>query len=103
MATTPVKTHTGTYGRPYGRRTAAGTGTGTAEGTAEPVEQVRLWPPGGRGRHRRPRPRKVLLVAGGLALAAGALSLVRLTPDSPVPGIGTAEADPRLEPTAEST
>ncbi|MEU5596217.1 hypothetical protein [Streptomyces sp. NPDC020298] len=49
-----------------------------------------------RGRHRKPRPRKVLLAAGGLALAAGALSLVRMAPDSGVGAPGTAEAEPRL-------
>ncbi|MFF7353313.1 MULTISPECIES: hypothetical protein [Streptomyces] len=48
-----------------------------------------------RGRHRKPRPRKVLLAAGGLALAAGALSLLRVTPDSGVGVPGTAEAEPR--------
>ncbi|MGI5377817.1 hypothetical protein ACQEV2_26935 [Streptomyces sp. CA-251387] len=47
-----------------------------------------------RGRHRRPRPRKVLLAAGGLALAAGALSLVRLTPDSDVTGVEAADSAP---------
>ncbi|WP_019072860.1 hypothetical protein [Streptomyces hokutonensis] len=47
-----------------------------------------------RGRHRRPRPRKVLLAFGGLAVAAGVLSLVRLTPESGVGGVGTAEAEP---------
>ncbi|MFE0456100.1 hypothetical protein ACFW2D_33450 [Streptomyces sp. NPDC058914] len=56
-----------------------------------------------RGRHRRPRSRKVLFAAGGLALAAGALSLIRLTPDAGVGGVDTAEAGPRLEPTAHST
>ncbi|MGW7409167.1 hypothetical protein ACWGI9_36675 [Streptomyces sp. NPDC054833] len=50
-----------------------------------------------RGRHRRPRPRKALLVAGGLALAAGVLSLVRMSPDSGVGGPGAAEAEPRLD------
>jgi hypothetical protein len=54
--------------------------------------------PVGRGRHRRPRPRKVLFAVGGLALAAGALSLVRMAPESGVGGIGgTAEADPRQD------
>ncbi|MET7378240.1 hypothetical protein ABZT08_05315 [Streptomyces sp. NPDC005526] len=52
------------------------------------------WNPRGRGRHRRPRPRRVLLAAGGLALAAGVLSLVRLAPESGVGGLGTAEAEP---------
>ncbi|MFF8425320.1 MULTISPECIES: hypothetical protein [unclassified Streptomyces] len=50
-----------------------------------------------RGRHRKPRPRKVLLAAGGLALAAGVLSLVRVAPDSGVGAPGTAEAEPRLD------
>ncbi|WP_254389762.1 hypothetical protein [Streptomyces sp. AC550_RSS872] len=49
---------------------------------------------GSRGRHRRPRPRKVLLAAGGLALAAGALSLVRLTPEAEVAGLGAAGTEP---------
>ncbi|MEV8432067.1 hypothetical protein [Streptomyces chartreusis] len=53
---------------------------------------------GPRGRHRRPRPRKVLLAAGGLALAAGALSLVRMSPDSGVSGLGAAESDPAPAP-----
>ncbi|CAM5313377.1 MULTISPECIES: hypothetical protein [Streptomyces] len=48
-----------------------------------------------RGRHRKPRPRKVLLAAGGLALAAGVLSLVRAAPDAGVGVPGTAEAEPR--------
>ncbi|MFM9448222.1 hypothetical protein [Streptomyces acidiscabies] len=34
-----------------------------------------------RGRHRRPRPRKVVLAAGGLAFAAGVLGLLRVVPD----------------------
>ncbi|QNP70558.1 hypothetical protein IAG44_14680 [Streptomyces roseirectus] len=40
--------------------------------------------PGGhrpRGRHRRPRPRKVFLAAGGLAFAAGVLGLLRIVPE----------------------
>ncbi|WP_254402350.1 hypothetical protein [Streptomyces sp. AC555_RSS877] len=56
---------------------------------------TRLWSP--RGRHRRPRPRKVLLAAGGLALAAGALNLLRLTPDAGVDGLATTEAEPRVD------
>lgn len=47
-----------------------------------------------RGRHRRPRPRRVFVAAGGLALAAGALSLVRLTPESVIWGMGTPGAEP---------
>ncbi|MFF9816291.1 hypothetical protein [Streptomyces sp. NPDC014006] len=49
------------------------------------------------GRHRRPRHRRVLLAVGGLALAAGALSLVRLAPESGVPGLGTAQTGPRAD------
>ncbi|MBP2049386.1 hypothetical protein J2Z21_002317 [Streptomyces griseochromogenes] len=56
-----------------------------------------------RGRHRKPRPRKVLLATGGLAIAAGVLSLVRVTPDSGVGAPGTAEAEPRLNPGAGTT
>ncbi|MFE1241511.1 hypothetical protein [Streptomyces tendae] len=48
--------------------------------TGTPTEPRYAW--GRRGRHRRPRPRRVLLAAGGLALAAGALSVVRLLPES---------------------
>ncbi len=72
--------------------------TDTTEGTGAPA---RLFGP--RGRHRRPRPRKVLLAAGGLALAAGALSLVRLTPESGLGGLGTPEAEPWLDPSGDST
>ncbi|MEU6227003.1 hypothetical protein [Streptomyces sp. NPDC047042] len=50
-----------------------------------------------RGRHRKPRPRKVLLAAGGFALAAGVLSLVRLTPDGGVDGVGRAQAQSDLD------
>ncbi|WP_406455384.1 hypothetical protein OH768_19695 [Streptomyces sp. NBC_01622] len=69
-----------------------------AEGTAD-VEPPVL----PRGRHRRPRPRKVLLAAGGLAVAAGVLSLVRLTPESGVGGVGTAEAEPSPDVDAEQS
>ncbi|MFI9242595.1 hypothetical protein ACIGXF_08380 [Streptomyces sp. NPDC053086] len=51
-----------------------------------------------RGRHRKPRPRKVLLATGGLALAAGVLSLVRVTPQPGAGAPGTAEAEPRHDP-----
>ncbi|QEU87446.1 hypothetical protein [Streptomyces viridosporus] len=47
-----------------------------------------------RGRHRRPRPRKVLPALGGLALAAGALGLVRLVSGPGGEDIGV-EAVPR--------
>ncbi|WP_445279184.1 hypothetical protein [Streptomyces sp. DSM 118148] len=59
--------------------------------------------PGHRGRHRRPRPRKVLLAAGGLALAAGVLSLVRAAPESGVGAPDTAQAEPRLDPSGAVT
>ncbi|MFE5397940.1 hypothetical protein ACFQ9U_25685 [Streptomyces sp. NPDC056568] len=52
-----------------------------------------------RGRHRRPRPRGAMVAAGGLALAAGTLSLVRLLAEpggDGVHGFG-AEAGPRVE------
>ncbi|MGJ5890809.1 hypothetical protein ACSCBZ_02510 [Streptomyces niveiscabiei] len=48
-----------------------------------------------RGRHRRPRPRKVVLAAGGLAFAAGVLGLLRVVPDGGAgtgTGVGAGEA-----------
>ncbi|MFF7374162.1 hypothetical protein ACFY96_02730 [Streptomyces massasporeus] len=60
------------------------------------------FPPRARGRHRKPRPRKVLLAAGGLALAAGALSLLRLT-SGPGTDAGTVEAGPRPDPVTTAT
>ncbi|MEV4785690.1 hypothetical protein AB0K53_09595 [Streptomyces tuirus] len=60
------------------------------------------FPPRVRGRHRKPRPRKVLLAAGGLVLAAGALSLVRLT-SGPGADAGTVEAGPRPDPVTTAT
>ncbi|MFI9174158.1 hypothetical protein [Streptomyces lincolnensis] len=86
------------------RATTPATATPPGQRTAPPeppITGTRLFTP--RGRHRRPRPRKVLLVAGGLALAAGALSLVRLTPDSGVAGLGTAEAEPRPDDSGTAT
>ncbi|MER8222408.1 hypothetical protein ABTZ58_17830 [Streptomyces sp. NPDC094143] len=57
-----------------------------------------------RGRHRKPRPRKALLAAGGLALAAGVLSLVRLTSGTgPDGGVGAVEAEPRPDPVVSGT
>ncbi|MGW0499132.1 hypothetical protein ACWD0Z_28015, partial [Streptomyces sp. NPDC003007] len=50
-----------------------------------------------RGRHRKPRPRKVLLAAGGLALATGALSLLRLA-SGPDADAGPVGARPRPDP-----
>ncbi|MFD4572246.1 hypothetical protein ACFWNK_15120 [Streptomyces sp. NPDC058417] len=81
---------------------AAGTG-GPITGQPSPAQPWR--PVRHRGRHRKPRsPRGALFAAGGLALTAGALSLVRLAPD-PRPGAGAPEAAPRLalEPTAHDT
>ncbi|MGW1215440.1 hypothetical protein ACWD5F_38005 [Streptomyces sp. NPDC002499] len=75
-----------------GRETGSGeTGDGDTVG-GSPALGPRLF--GSTGRHRRPRPRKVLFAAGGIALAAGVLSLVRLAPESGVGGIGAAEAEP---------
>ncbi|MYQ44669.1 hypothetical protein GTW40_06235, partial [Streptomyces sp. SID4985] len=73
----------------------------TAELTESPEDTA--VPPPRRGRHRRPRPRKVLLAAGGLALAAGVLSLVRVAPESGLAGPATAEAEPQHGWGAEST
>lgn len=55
--------------------TATKPGTVTPETT--PPEPVLTRP---RGRHRKPRPRRILFAVGGLALAAGALSLLRMAP-----------------------
>ncbi|MGW1781321.1 hypothetical protein ACWCQQ_19585 [Streptomyces sp. NPDC002143] len=74
-----------------------------AQDVAGPVEADRPWAPRARGRHRRPRPRKVLFAAGGLALAAGVLSFVRLTPDpGGAGGLGTVEAEPQPDPVAST-
>ncbi|MFJ6554249.1 hypothetical protein ACIQNT_18680 [Streptomyces luteogriseus] len=58
--------------------------------------------PRARGRHRKPRPRKVLLAAGGLAVAAGALSLLRLA-SGPGTDAGSVEAGPRPDPVTTAT
>ncbi|MDT0400687.1 hypothetical protein [Streptomyces edwardsiae] len=62
-------------------------------------------PPGAsrfRGRHRKPRPRRVLLAAGSLAVAASAVTLVRLaTTQGGDPEFGT-EAGPRPVPHTDS-
>src|SRR3954468_2443383 len=65
-----------------------------------------------RGRRRRPRPRRIVFAVGGLALAAGALSLVRAghepgpggagrggaeTRQGAGQGAGRAEAEPRQD------
>ncbi|MFI7012929.1 hypothetical protein [Streptomyces sp. NPDC050164] len=59
--------------------------------------------PRSRGRHRKPRPRKALLAAGGLVLAAGALSLVRLTSGPGTDSVGTVEAEPGPGPVSTGT
>lgn len=94
-------------------RTATRTAGGARPGAARPVGDGTVRPfayaPGphgleildpevlaprpARGRHRKPRPRRALLTAGGLALAAGAFSLVRLLPEPSGGGPGTAGAD----------
>ncbi|MET7739872.1 hypothetical protein [Streptomyces sp. NPDC005385] len=70
----------------------AAAGTGDAGAGVDPL------PGSGRGRHRRPRRRRVLFATGGLALAAGVLSLARMAPES-MTGIGggggPADAEPR--------
>jgi hypothetical protein len=87
MTTTPVSGRTGSA--QAGRAAAGG----------ETVDARLGAPSRARGRHRRPRPRKALFATGGFALAVGALSLLRLTADS---GVDTAEAGPRLQPTADT-
>ncbi|MEU9069759.1 hypothetical protein AB0D60_23065 [Streptomyces sp. NPDC048306] len=79
--------------------TSTPTTGGPATGTATDVRTEPRYAWWRRGRHRRPRPRKVLLVAGGLALAAAALSVVRLLPEPGGDGgVGYgAEAAPRVD------
>ncbi|MGW1163135.1 hypothetical protein ACWD48_34080 [Streptomyces sp. NPDC002519] len=77
--------------------TAAGETTTAAPGPPGP-----LWfRPA--GRHRRPRRRRAALAIGGFALAAGALSLVRLAPEAVTGAGGTAEAEPRIDATGTAT
>ncbi|WP_415939130.1 hypothetical protein [Streptomyces sp. 039-1] len=100
--TVPVPTPTGRSGElPWAP------GVATAPDTAADVAADPLLPGSGRGRHRRPRRRRVLFAAGGLALAAGVLSLARMAPES-MTGIGggggPADAEPRGgTPTAADT
>ncbi|GHD11257.1 hypothetical protein GCM10010313_34200 [Streptomyces violarus] len=68
-----------------------------------PPAETGVFAPRVRGRHRKPRSRKVLLAAGGLALAAGALSLVRLAPGPSPDRVGTVEAEPRPDPVTTGT
>ncbi|WP_167533647.1 hypothetical protein [Streptomyces marokkonensis] len=74
----------------------------SAPHTAEPPARTGFLPRI-RGRHRKPRPRKVLLAAGGLALAAGAVSLVRLTSAPDGGGDIGVEAGPHPTPPAGTT
>ncbi|MCT9145326.1 hypothetical protein N4G67_40775, partial [Streptomyces violarus] len=85
------------------------TGAATAPRRREPAPphdppptETGLSAPRVRGRHRKPRSRKVLL-AGGLALVAGALSLVRLASGPSPDGVGTVEAEPRPDPVTTGT
>jgi hypothetical protein len=68
--------------------TATTQATATPETT--PPEPVLDRP---RGRHRKPRPRRTLFAVGGLALAAGALSLLRMTPQPTGGGTGVEATD----------
>ncbi|MET9501117.1 hypothetical protein ABZY42_05170 [Streptomyces sp. NPDC006622] len=89
MTTTPVRS----------QAASAGAGPSEAERTGNRTGKVPEAAGRARGRHRRPRPRKVLFAAGGFALAVGALSLLRPASDS---GVDTAQAEPRLGPTADT-
>ncbi|HET9380123.1 MAG TPA: hypothetical protein VFP69_04755 [Streptomyces sp.] len=86
--------------------TADETTGGTARPAAATAGGPRAREAAGRGRHRRPRsrPRGPLLTAAGLALAAGALSLVRLLPDPGGVDVTEAAADqgpvPATDPVA---
>ncbi|MEU6093832.1 hypothetical protein [Streptomyces sp. NPDC047079] len=75
--------------------------TDTATGETTPTEPGPTGPLWCRpaGRHRKPRPRRAALAVGGFALAAGALSLVHLAPETVTGGGGTAEAEPRIDAT----
>ncbi|MFJ5268956.1 hypothetical protein [Streptomyces sp. NPDC088358] len=85
---------------PPGRTRDTGISPGTTGRAPEPADAAGTVPPAfrqrtGRGRHRRPRPRRALFAVGGLALAAGALSLARMAPDGVTGSGGGAEAEPR--------
>ncbi|MYU25717.1 hypothetical protein [Streptomyces sp. SID8352] len=58
----------------------------TTESPTEPRPRTGRYPGPRRGRHRRYRPRKTLLAAGGFALAAGVLGLTQLMSGSALPG-----------------
>lgn len=55
-----------------------------------------------RGRHRKPRPRRLLLTATGLMLAAALLALTRITSAPPPHTPGTTRAAPRPAPATEA-
>ncbi|MEU1695549.1 hypothetical protein ABZ590_30060, partial [Streptomyces hirsutus] len=84
---------TNTPTRPTRPTEPQSTGAETAEGTPAHTGFT-LFSARIRGRHRKPRHRKLLLAGGGLALTAGALSLVRLASD-PGPADLGAGAGPR--------
>nr|BFD83012.1 hypothetical protein StreXyl84_24130 [Streptomyces sp. Xyl84] len=77
---------------------AADPGDATPGGSGRSGRRAPFRGPRLRGRHRRPRPRRVLLTAGALAVTAGVLSLVRLTSEYGHGGPGTAEAEPYRHP-----
>ncbi|MFH9004028.1 hypothetical protein ACH4E5_12410 [Streptomyces afghaniensis] len=85
--------------------TTTNTSAKPQQNTGAPEETDPFSPRARGGRHRKPRPRKALLAAGGLALAAGALSLVRLTsgPGPSTDSVGTVEAEPRPDPVTTGT
>ncbi|MGW0612861.1 hypothetical protein [Streptomyces sp. NPDC002788] len=100
-----MTTRTPAAGQPR-RSTGAGTALRRPEPTAphEPAPaESGPFAPRLRGRHRRPRPRKALLAAGGLALVAGALSLLRLSSGPGTDGVGPVEARPRPGPVTTGT
>lgn len=72
------------------RSTGAETAEGTPAHTGSTLFSARI-----RGRHRKPRHRKLLLAGGGLALTAGALSLVRLASDPGPADLGAGAAPAR--------
>ncbi|MFF9807337.1 hypothetical protein ACF1G5_19845 [Streptomyces coeruleorubidus] len=100
---TPANPRWGT-GAPAPRRPEPATPheRGAPHGPASPFEptpaETDPFSPRVRGRHRKPRPRRALLAVGGLALAAGALSLVRLTSGPGTDSLGSVEAESRPAP-----
>jgi hypothetical protein len=96
-ATLPVPRPVGADRTPAGRPAADLAPAGGASASLAEDESIGpLRERAGRGRHRKPRPRRALFAVGGLALAAGALSLARMAPESVVGGgSGNTEAEPR--------